>query len=67
MSTTIRVSINTAKKLEDLKKQLGVRSIEEVILMLIKERRKRIAKSYFGVDKGKISPFKEEDRLDARI
>ncbi len=67
MSTTIRVSIATAKKLEHLKKSLGMRSIEEVIIMLINERRKRIARKFFGIDKGKISSFTEEDRLDSRV
>lgn len=67
MSTTIRVSKELARILEMEKKMIGAKSIEEVILMLIKERRRRIAKRFFGVDRGKISRFTEEDRLDSRI
>ena len=67
MSTTIRVSVETAKKLENLKRSMNAKSIEEVIIRLINERRKKIAREYFGVDKGKIRSFTEEDRLDTRI
>ena len=67
MSTTIRVSVKTVKRLENLKKALGVKSLEEVIITLLNERRKKIARDFFGIDKDKISKFTEEDRLDARI
>ena len=67
MSTTIRVSKELARILEEEKKIMGAKSIEEVILMLIKERRKRIARQFFGIDRGKISKFTEEDRLDSRV
>jgi len=67
MSTTIRVSLRNAKKLEELKRRLGARSIDEVISILIRERRIALAKELFGVDKGRISSFEEKDRLDSRV
>lgn len=67
MSTTIRVSKQLAEILEREKKLMGVRSIEEVILSLLREKRRDLINKYFGVDKGKISRFTEEDRLDSRI
>ncbi len=67
MSTTIRVSVETAKKLENLKRSMNAKSIEEVIIRLINERRRKIAREYFGIDRGKISRFTEEDRFDSRI
>ena len=65
--TTIRVSKSTAKLLENLKREMGAKSIEEVILKLIRERKEMIIKHFFGVDAGKISKFREEDRIESRI
>jgi len=67
MSTTIRVSKRLAELLEEQKRLMNARSIEEVILNLLKEHRKRVAERYFGIDKGRISEFTEEDRLDSRV
>ena len=67
MATTIRVSKETARILEAEKKRMGAKSIEEVILNLLKERRKRIVEEYFGVDRGKITGFTEDDRLGTRV
>ncbi len=67
MSTTIRVSKRLVEALEEEKKLMGARSIEEVILNLLREKRKRLAEKYFGIDKDRISSFSEEDRLDSRI
>ena len=67
LSTTIRVSKWLAEALEEEKKLMGARSIEEVILNLLREKRKKLADKYFGVDKGRISEFTEEDRLDSRV
>ena len=67
MSTTIRVSKWLAEALEEEKKLMGARSVEEVILGLLREKRRRLADRYFGIDKGRISRFVEEDRLDSRV
>ena len=42
MSTTIRVSKRVAEILEEQKKLKGLKSIEEVIINLLKERKRRI-------------------------
>ena len=67
MSTTIRVSKWLAETLEEEKKLTSAKSLEEVIINLLREKRKRLAEKYFGIDKNKISEFVEEDRLDSRI
>lgn len=67
MGVTIRISEELARILEEERKLLGVRSIEDVILVLIRERRRRIARRFFGVDRGRISRFSEGDRLDSRV
>ncbi len=64
MATTIRVSETTSKELENLKRKLGLRSINEVIEFLIKEHRKRKIDEMFRVDR--ISSFTEEDRIEDR-
>ena len=66
MATTIRVSKRTVKALEQLKRQQGFRSLDEVIRWLLLERRRMLARRFFGVDEGKISAFTEADRGEDR-
>jgi hypothetical protein len=65
-TTTIRVSKKTADALEDLKETLKAESIDEAIQALIKKQRKASLEQTFGIDRGKISSFTEEDRLEDR-
>ena len=67
MSTTIRVSKWLVEVLEEEKKLMGAKSLEEVIVNLLRERRRKLVDKYFGIDRGKISKFSEDDRLDSRI
>lgn len=66
MSATIRVSKSTLKLLEDLRSKMKAKSIDEVIQKLIIERRSKILNETFGIDKGRISSFSEEDRAEDR-
>jgi len=52
--------------LEAYKKRINARSLDETIRRLLIERRKALVDSYFGIDKGKISRFSEEDRFEDR-
>lgn len=52
--------------MEALKKRMGLRSYDEVIEWLLRERA-NVPSDMFGVDKGKISRFTEQDRLEDRI
>lgn len=61
-ATTMRLSKRTLKELENLKEKLGADTLEDVIQHLLRERRKRVIKSVFGKDAGKISSFRETDR-----
>lgn len=65
-STTIRISRKTLNLLDELKKRFNVKTYEEVVLRLIREYRRRIVEEYFGVDRGRISSFNEEDRIEDR-
>ena len=67
MSTTIKISKSLALILDEEKKKLGVKSYEDVIRFLLRERRNKIIKEFFGIDRGKITKFTEDDRLDSRI
>ena len=46
---------------------MGVKSYEEVIRFLLRKRRNRMIKEFFGIDKRKITKFTEDDCLDSRI
>lgn len=64
--STIKVSRSTLEELEVLRETMNAKSIEEVIRRFLIERRRRLLEEVFGVDKGRISPFTEEDRGEDR-
>ena len=64
MATTIRIKDSTSKELENLKKKLGLKSLNDVVEFLIKEHRTKRLEKMFGVDN--ISSFTEEDRIEDR-
>ncbi|MEM3566314.1 MAG: VapB-type antitoxin [Candidatus Bathyarchaeia archaeon] len=61
-TTTIRVSKSTLKMLEKLRQKLGVQTLDETIRLFIVQQRRQRLSEVFGIDKGKIKPFTEEDR-----
>jgi hypothetical protein len=65
-TTTIRVKKKTVEALENIKESLKAESLDEAIQTLIKQRRKAFLDQTFGIDKGKVTPFTEEDRLEDR-
>ena len=64
--TTMRLSKRTLKELENLKEKLRADTLEDVIQHLLRERRRRVIRSVFGKDAGRVSPFSEEDRGEDR-
>ncbi len=64
--TTIKVSKKTLKQLDELKKRFGSKTYEETILRLIEEYKKKMIEEYFGIDRGRITSFSEEDRGEDR-
>lgn len=48
--------------LEKLRKKLGAQTLDETIRLFITQQRRQRLSEAFGVDKGKIKPFTEEDR-----
>jgi len=65
MATTIQVKERTIRLLDALKQATGARSYDEALLVLLEERFK-LRGEMFGVDRGKVSSFREEDRLEDR-
>ena len=65
-STTIKVSKATLKMLEHLRKSMKEKSLEGVIRRLIYERRREVLEKVYGIDKGRIKGFGEEDRVEGR-
>jgi hypothetical protein len=65
-TTTIRVSKRTLRVLEKLRQKLGASTLDETIRLFITQQRRQRLEEVFGVDKGKIKPFGEEDRGEDR-
>jgi hypothetical protein len=65
-ATTIRVSKRTAETLENMRQKLNAESLDETIQILVKKQRRAIVDNAFGVAKGRIKPFSEEDRGEDR-
>lgn len=65
-ATTIRVSKRTAETLENMREKLKADSLDETIQLLVKKQRKTILDSAYGVARGQIKPFTEEDRGEDR-
>jgi hypothetical protein len=62
MPTTVQVDEKTLQMLNKLKEDLKARSHDEVIRMLVSERRK-IPRSMFGSNR-KLTPFTERDEAE---
>ncbi len=65
-NTTIKVSKATLKMLEHLRRSMNEKSIEAVIRRLLYERKQAILEEVYGIDRGRIKKFREEDRLEDR-
>lgn len=60
---TIALSEQTFEKLREVRTALKSKSFEETIVALL-EKRKRVPKSMFGIDKGKLKPYTKKDRME---
>lgn len=54
------------ESLERLREKLDAESLDETIQSLIKKQRKIAVDKAFGLDKGKLGSFTEEDRGEDR-
>lgn len=63
--TSVRVSRETLRDLEHLRVAFNVRTADEAIRKLIRERRTRALDRLIGSGKGVLQPFTEADRLDS--
>jgi len=58
----IKVLRSILEMLEKLRRKFGLSTIDETIRILIKQYRIQKLSEVFGLDKGRIKPFSEEDR-----
>jgi hypothetical protein len=65
-TTTIRVSKRTLIMLERLRRMLGASTLDETIRLFIMKQRGHRLKEAFGLDRGRIKSFSEEDRGEDR-
>lgn len=65
-ATTIRLSRETLNLLEQIRWRIGAKSLDETIRLLIRRQRKYLINQAFGIDRGRIQPFREEDRGEDR-
>jgi hypothetical protein len=65
-STTVKVSKETARKLASLQHSLKMSSLDETVDLLVRQHRKELLRQAFGADRGRIKPFREEDRGEDR-
>jgi len=63
--TSVRVSRETLRDLEQIRAAFRVRTADEAIRQLIRERRSRALDRLIGSGKGKLHGFTEADRLDS--
>ncbi len=65
MTTSIQITENTLEKLKKLKDEMKISSYDDLINALI-NKAQITRESMFGIDKGKLKRFSEEDRIDFR-
>jgi len=65
-ATTVRVSRDTLRMLEKFRDKLNVESLDEAIRTLILRHRKAVIDKMLGLDRGRLTPFTEEDRGEDR-
>ena len=65
-TTTIRLSRETLDLLEQIRWRMGAKSLDETIRFLIRRQRRYLINQAFGIDRGRIRPFREEDRGEDR-
>jgi len=63
--TSIRVSRETLRDLENLRQAFQTQTAEETIRKLIRERRSAALSRVFGSGKGRVKAFSEADRVDS--
>lgn len=65
MATTVQVKDDTMRLLDALKEASEAKSYDEALRMLLAEKF-GLPAQMFGVDRGKVSSFKEEERVEDR-
>jgi hypothetical protein len=63
--SSVRVSRETLRDLEQIRVAFNVRTAEDAIRKLIRERRSRALDRLIGSGKGKLRRFTEADRLES--
>lgn len=61
-AATIRVSQGTLEMLQNIRDRMNARSLDEAIQMLIRVQRHGVVAEAYGLDRGRLGSFGEEDR-----
>lgn len=62
--TTVRVSRETLDELGRFQRALKTKTADETIRRIMRIKRKELIDEAYGRLKGKVTPFREADRLD---
>ncbi len=66
LTTTVRVSPETVRELERFRETLHTRTADETIRALMRLKSREVLRATRGIDRGRLSPFREEDRGEDR-
>lgn len=61
-TTTVRVSVETVRELERFRGALHTRTADETIRALMRVKSREMLRKTRGVDRARLTPFREEDR-----
>lgn len=63
--TSIRVSRATLEDFSRLQRAMGAKTADEALQSLMRKTRRQLIAAVFGIDRGRIRPFTEADRIDS--
>ncbi len=66
LTTTVRVSPETVRELERFRASLHTRTADETIRALMRLMSREVLRATHGIDRGRLGPFREEDRGEDR-
>ena len=63
--TSIRVSRGTLAEIVRFQRAIGAKSADDALQSLIRMKRNEILAAVYGIARGRLRRFREEDRLDS--
>lgn len=66
VSKTFEMDGKVVKELEKLRENMGMKSVGDVVALLLKESRRHLLNEAFGIDSKRVKSFTENDRGEDR-